>query len=145
MRITLTLDVDEETGLATVVSSNREQPAGPLRPVSFPSYFDGHRFETAAALDDYVARVAERNANLGNFEAVRNAEGARWYRGPIDPATLTPEDWAIVTQHPHLWNRGDIWARRPSGWAAGQDNANNAQTVDVAAYKAKGGILAPYL
>lgn len=82
---------------------------------------------------------------------VDNATGEPSYTGPIDPPTMSIEDWQVYSQNYEKIGLYAVFSSSPVGKekdpATGRDlhQGDLAQTVDLVAYKAKGGRLAPYL
>jgi len=68
------------------------------------------------------------------------------FNGPLNPAELEVEDWRVYHQNPYLWRKnGEIFSSNESGAPLAQDSGSMTIYVDLAAYKAKGGKLAPWL
>lgn len=82
---------------------------------------------------------------------VDNATGEPSFTGSIDPTSLSVEDWQVFSQNYEKIKFYEVFSSSPVGKekdpATGRDlhQGDLAQTVDLVAYKAKGGKLAPYL
>lgn len=76
--------------------------------------------------------------------------GEAAYTGSISPASLSVEDWRVFSQNYERLNYHAIFSSTPVGQEKDTDGrslhqGDLAQRVDLDAYKANGGLLAPYL
>ncbi len=84
-------------------------------------------------------------------DAGGSGSGEAPYTGSIAPSFLSVEDWQVFSQNYERMPFYTIFSSSPAGQerdpATGRSlhQGDLAQYVDVAAYKAKGGLLAPWL
>lgn len=77
--------------------------------------------------------------------------GGAAYTGSISPSALSVEDWRVFSQNYERMNFYAIFSSSPAGQEKDPADGRSlhqgdlAQAVDLAAYRAKGGLLAPYL
>jgi hypothetical protein len=84
------LEVDSTTGEARIISklAQDKAPAAEFVPV----YVNGHLFTTQAELNDYLARVQARDANLAQWKADFLARQDVVEPGKIDVRTFNDDD-----------------------------------------------------
>jgi hypothetical protein len=140
MKVRTTLEFDTVDGSVKVVDINRKESGQAPADAAFPMYLEAaqHTFTSQQELDDWVAAVKRRDANLVQYPA----EEAKNYTGSIDPDALEDYDWAFYVKTPHLYNGSKDYAifkkkpiiRHNNGAIAQNPDAEFA-SIDVSGYK----------